>query len=105
MNAWNPDARRKAEVILKVRAGLISVAEAARQLGISRKTYYKWEQRGLEAMMEGLCERNSGRPPGEPDGEKEQMKLRIRELEHELEKRQKTDELREKVKKLLEKKE
>jgi hypothetical protein len=33
------------------------------------------------------------------------MKSRIRELEHELEKRQKADELREKVKQLLEKKE
>lgn len=105
MNVWNPNAREKAEMILKVRGGLMSAAEAARKLGISRKTYYKWEQRGLEAMMEGLCERSSGRPPGEPDGEKEQMKRRIRELERELEKRQKTDELREKVKRLSEKKE
>ena len=105
MNVWNPNAREKAEMILKVRGGLMSATDAARKLGISRKTYYKWEQRGLEAMMEGLCERNSGRPPGEPDGEKETMKRRIRELERELEKRQKADELREKVKRLSEKKE
>ena len=105
MNAWNPDARQKAEVILKVRAGLMSVAEAARQLGISRKTYYKWEQRGLEAMIEGLCERSSGRPPGESDGEKDRMKRRIRELEHELGKRRKADELHERVRQLSEKKE
>ena len=105
MNVWSPNAREKAEMILKVRGGLMSATDAARKLGISRKTYYKWEQRGLEAMMEGLCERNSGRPPGEPDGEKEQMKSRIRELEHELEKRQKAEELREKIKRLLEKKE
>lgn len=105
MSVWNPNAREKAEMILKVRAGLMSAAEAARKLGISRKTYYKWEQRGLEAMMEGLCERNSGRPPGATDGEKERMKRRIRELERELEKRQKTDELREKIKRLSEKKE
>lgn len=105
MNVWNPNAREKAEMILKVRGGLMSATDAARKLGISRKTYYKWEQRGLEAMMEGLCERNSGRPPGEPDGEKETMKRRIRDLERELEKRQKADELREKVKRLSEKKE
>lgn len=105
MNAWNPNAREKAEMILKVRGGLMSATEAARKLGISRKTYYKWEQRGLEAMIEGLCERNSGRPPGEPDGEKETIKRRIQELERELEKRQKTDELREKIKRLSEKKE
>ena len=105
MNVWNPNAREKAEMILKVRGGLMSATEAARKLGISRKTYYTWEQRGLEAMIEGLCERNSGRPPGEPDGEKETMKRRIRELELELEKRQKADELREKIKRLSEKKE
>lgn len=105
MNVWNPNAREKAEMILKVRGGLMSAAEAARKLGISRKTYYKWEQRGLEAMIEGLCERRSGRPPGEADGEKEHMKRRIRELERELEKRQKADELREKVKRLSEQKE
>jgi len=105
MNVWNPDAQRKAEVILKVRAGLISVAEAAKQLGISRKTYYKWEQRGLEAMIEGLCERSSGRPPGESDAELERMKHRIRELERELEKRQKADELHERVRQLSKKKE
>ena len=105
MNIWNPDNRQKAEMILKVRSGQLSAAEAARQLGVSRKTYYKWEQRGLEAMMEGLCERSSGRPPGEPDGEKETMRLRIRELENELEKRCKADELREKIKQLAEKKE
>lgn len=105
MNIWSPDNRQKAEMILKVRSGQLSAAEAARQLGVSRKTYYKWEQRGLEAMMEGLCERSSGRPPGEPDGEKETMKRRIRELENELEKRRKADELREKIKQLAEKKE
>ena len=105
MNIWSPDNREKAEMILKVRGGLMSASEAARKLGVSRKTYYKWEQRGLEAMMEGLCERSSGRPPGEPDGEKETMRLRIRELETELEQRRKADELHEKVKQLSEKKE
>jgi len=104
MNSWNPTVQQKAEMILKVRGGLLSAAEAARKLGISRKTYYKWEQRGLAAMMESLCERNSGRPPGEPDGEKETMRCRIRELESELEKQRKADELREKVKQLAGKK-
>ena len=105
MNAWSPSARKKAEVILRVRAGLMSVTEAAKQLGISRKTYYKWEQRGLEAMMEGLCERSSGRPPGESDGKEKRMKRRILELERELDKRRKAEELHERVKQLSEKKE
>lgn len=105
MNAWNPNVRQKAELILKVRSGLMSASEAARQLKISRKTYYKWEQRGLEAMLEALCERSSGRPPGGADGEKEQMQRRIRELERELERKERAEELRKRIKQLSEKKE
>lgn len=105
MNAWNPDARRKAEVILKVRAGLMSVTEAAKQLGVSRKTYYKWERRALEGMVESLCERNPGRPSGESDTEQKKMTRRIRELERELDKEHKAGELRERIKQLPEKKE
>lgn len=105
MNSWNPTARQKAEVILKVRAGLMSVSEAARQLEISRKTYYKWERRGLEAMLKGLCERSSGRPPGGADGEKEELRHRIRELENELHRKERAEQLRKRVKQLSEKKE
>lgn len=105
MNAWNPTARQKAELILKVRGGLLSASAAAKRLKISRKTYYKWEQRGLEAMMESLCERSSGRPPAACDTELERMKRRIRELERELEQKKKADELHERVKQLSEKKE
>lgn len=54
-------ARKRAEMIMKVRSGLMTAAEAARALGVSRKTYYKWEQRGLAAMMGGLEEKTSGR--------------------------------------------
>jgi excisionase family DNA binding protein len=40
-------ARLRAEVIMKVRCGLMTAQQAAEYLGVSRKTYYKWEQRGL----------------------------------------------------------
>ena len=43
----------------------MTAAEAARQLGVSRKTYYKWEQRGLSALLDGL----SDQPPGRPEKE------------------------------------
>jgi DNA invertase Pin-like site-specific DNA recombinase len=33
-------ARLRAELILKVRAGLMTATEAAGHLGVSRKTYY-----------------------------------------------------------------
>jgi len=29
---------------------------------VSRKTYYKWEQRGLAALLDGLSEKEPGRP-------------------------------------------
>ena len=32
------------------------------QLGVSRKTYYKWEQRGLSALLDGLSDQEAGRP-------------------------------------------
>ena len=33
-------ARLRAEVIMKVRCGLMTAQQAAEQLGVSRKTYY-----------------------------------------------------------------
>jgi transposase len=58
-------ARLRAQLIMKVRCGLMTAAEAAKQLGVSRKTYYKWEQRGLSALLNGL----SDQPPGRPEKE------------------------------------
>lgn len=54
--------RKRAEMIMKVRCGLITASEAAAQLGVSRKTYYKWEQRGLAALLEGVDDQKGGRP-------------------------------------------
>ena len=55
-------ARRRAELIVEVRSGKKTAALAAAELGVSRKTWYKWENRGLEAMVEALTERPTGRP-------------------------------------------
>jgi transposase len=44
-------ARRRAEVIMKVRCGLLTAQQAAEHLGVSRKTYYKWEERGLAGLL------------------------------------------------------
>jgi transposase len=94
MSRQHAQARRRAELILKVRAGQMTASEAAKRLGVSRKTYYKWEQRALEGMLEGLCERNSGRPACEPDEEKENLKKKVMELERELKAKQQSEELR-----------
>ena len=49
-------------MIMKVRCGLITARQAADRLGVSRKTYYKWEQRALSAMLDGLTDHPPGRP-------------------------------------------
>ncbi len=56
---------------MKVRCGLMSASEAAAELGVSRKTYYKWEQRGLAALLDGLSDQVPGRPE-KPDTTVEQ---------------------------------
>ena len=63
-------ARQRAQLIMQVRSGVLSAQEAARQLGVSRKTYYKWERRALAAMVEALGDREQGRPPRPIDPEK-----------------------------------
>ena len=56
----------RAETIMKVRCGLLTAAQAAERLGVSRKTYYKWEQRGLSALLDGVSDQNPGRPAVSP---------------------------------------
>jgi len=64
VNQKNADlARRRAEVIIEVRAGRMTAMEGARQLGISRKTYYQWEHRALRGMIDALMPGRPGRPP------------------------------------------
>ena len=76
-------ARKRAEIILKVRNGQLTATEAARELGVSRKTYYKWENRALEAMVNALEDRNGGRPIQEKDPEKEHLQKELVILERE----------------------
>ena len=97
-------ARLRAELILKVRSGLMTASAAAKALGVSRKTYYKWEKRALEGMVEGLCERDSGRPASEADEQKERLKRTVRMLERELRLRQQSEKLRKRLKSEAEKK-
>ncbi|MDY7029858.1 MAG: helix-turn-helix domain-containing protein [Spirochaetota bacterium] len=87
-------ARRRAEVILQVRAGKMTAKEAAKALGVSRKTYYQWEERGLEGMMDALLNRSSGRPKTKEDPEKEKLKKENEDLKNRLSLSQHAEELR-----------
>ena len=70
-------ARERAEVIMKVRCGLMNASQAADQLGISRKTYYKWEQRALGAMLDGLTDQPPGRPSQPVDTQKQTLEKQL----------------------------
>lgn len=88
------DARRRAEVILGVRSGQISASQGARLLGISRKTYYRWERRALRAMMEGLGQGKPGRPPRRADPGMRALREKIARLEARLSVAEQTAEVR-----------
>jgi transposase len=88
-------ARERAVVILQVRSGALTAKEGAKRLGISRKTYYEWEEKSLKAMALALENRSAGRPPVTVDEEKEKLQERIRELEKKLDLAEKTIEVKE----------
>ena len=96
-------ARQRAQLIMQVRSGLLSAQEAARQLGISRKTYYKWERRALAAMVEALGNREPGRPPQPLDPEKQALERQAQELQAKLEGLEQREQIRQRLE-LLDKK-
>jgi transposase len=96
-------ARQRAQLIMQVRSGLLSAQEAARQLGISRKTYYKWERRALAAMVEALGNREPGRPPLPLDPEKQALERQTQELQAKLEGLEQREQIRQRLE-LLDKK-
>jgi transposase len=88
-------ARERALVILQVRSGALTAKEGAKLLGVSRKTYYEWEEKSLKAMTLALENHPAGRPPALVDEEKETLRERIRELEKKLDQAEKTIEVKE----------
>jgi transposase len=73
-------ARLRAEVILEVQAGRLTATAAAQRLGVSRKTYYQWEQRALAGLLQALTDRPAGRPATVVDPQKTKLEERVAEL-------------------------
>ena len=87
-------ARERASIILQVRSGALTATEGAERLGISRKTYYEWEDRALQAMALALENHAPGRPAVPPDAEKEELQSKVRDLEKRLYLAEKTIEVK-----------
>jgi transposase len=81
--------------ILKVRSGVFTVKQGAQLLGVSRKTYYEWEEKSLKAMALALENQPAGRPPAPVDEEKEALRERVLELEKKLDQAEKKIEVKE----------
>lgn len=90
-------AREMAEAVIQVRAGVMTAQEAARKLGVSRKTYYKWEARGLQAIVGAMEEQPKGRPPAQENPEKERLKRELSAVQGKL----KVLEQRQRIRELL----
>jgi transposase-like protein len=79
----DPKALQRQQAILDVLANRRSVTQAAQELGVSRKTFYEWQQRALTAMRTALRDRPGGRPATPVDPEKEQLQAALESLEQE----------------------
>jgi transposase len=88
-------ARERVLVIVQVRSGALTATEGAKLLGVSRKTYYEWEEKSLKAMALALENRPAGRPRVPVDEEKEGLRERVQELEKKLDLAEKTLEVKE----------
>ena len=87
-------ARERAAIILQVRSGALTATEGAERLGISRKTYYEWEDRALKGMALALENHSPGRPSVPLDAEKEELQSKVRDLEKRLYLAEKTIEVK-----------
>jgi transposase len=87
-------ARKRTAVVFAVRSGQITAEEGARRLGVSRKTYYEWERRALQAMTEAMEDKSPGRPSIPQDEEKQRLQDENAELRNKLFVAEKTVEVR-----------
>jgi transposase-like protein len=95
-------SQKRASLILQVRAGQLTAQEAARELGISRQAYYKWEKRALKALLGSLEDQPPGRPAQIRDLEKEALASRVEALEREVHLYKRREELRSLIQKMEE---
>ena len=71
------EVRERTVVIMKVQGGILTATDAAKQLGISRKTYYELEARALSGIMQAINPGQTGRPKNAVDPEKLAMQKEI----------------------------
>ena len=78
-------SQERLTTVLGVLAGTMTATEAAQQPGISRKSYYEWQERALSAMRGALTDRPAGRPANPVDTEKEALEQQVEDLSRQVE--------------------
>ena len=78
-------ARLRAEMVMKVRCGLLTARQAAARMGVSRKTFYKWEQRGLNALLEHVTDQPPGRRAHPSDDRIQDLETKLAQAQREIE--------------------
>jgi transposase len=79
-SATKVDPAEMMKAFLEVRGGTLTATDAAQRLGISRKTYYEWEARAIQALMNALQPKEPGRPPQIKDPETERLRTENQRL-------------------------
>ncbi len=87
-------AINRAEMIVQVRAGLMTAKAAALALGVSRKTYYKWEKKGLQGLLTKVEDEPAGRPTTAEAKEVLALKAEVKTLQEKLAAAEKTADIR-----------
>jgi transposase len=90
----DPKALLRTEMIVKVRSGQMTATAAAEALGVSRKTYYKWEKKGLSAMLAAEKDETAGPPQTGPTPEVLELRAQVATLSAKLEHMAQTADLR-----------
>ena len=81
-------------MILQVRSGRISAVEGARRLGLSRKSYYQWEARALQGLLEAVTQQPPGRPRVPQRPKQRQLEAKVNRLQKELDQAQESRAIR-----------
>lgn len=93
--SWkDPRAQERALLIMQVQAGTITASQAAKQLGISRKTYYQWEQRALSSMLDAVTQLPPGRPRKNISPTERKLEQKVWILQKQIDKAQESKEIR-----------
>jgi hypothetical protein len=80
-----PPYWKRLEVVMKVQMGMMGIEEAAKELGITRKHYYRLEQEMVSAALKAVTPGKRGPKRREEDPKMGQLRKKLQQVEKERE--------------------